>query len=339
MQCRASKARCTGGKPQCARCVQRAAACVYDEDSSPQWTRIVQPTRQSDVQTDASRSDSNDVIEEENDATPSRQVSSGGRAESPPVKMSIEQPSQGPSTSGSQQPPVRPAYPVRRPSSTRAFVVDEGSDSLEWYGIVTIANASAYPRSNIVAGYSNLSFQTGSASGCWSRSTLRISILYDAMRSYIGRPSFSGLMNPPMKITPGTGCFMSFVRWARSMFLFSWFDETMIDSVQILRFAVYQYPKASIFAQDTFCRQRMGSESSLAAFYRPRHYLRPESHGLCYPSVAGAFTNPEHLDGCSAPRPRIENRQLCKRVHADGTDHTYGSSPPVEPRILDGYFP
>jgi len=131
-QCRASKARCSGGRPTCARCIQRAVTCVYDEDSIPQWTRVVQSARQSDVQTDASTSDSN-TTKGKDDATRSRQVSADVPGQSSPITMSVEQPTQTANVAEFQQPSALPTFPLRRSSSVRAFNADEGPDSLEWY--------------------------------------------------------------------------------------------------------------------------------------------------------------------------------------------------------------
>lgn len=131
-QCRASKARCSGGRPECARCIQRAVPCVYDEDSIPQWTRVVQSARQSDVHTDTSTSESNNA-KDKDDATNSRQLSTDAPDRSSPVTMSIEQPTQTAIIAEFQQPPPRPAFPLRRSSSVRGLNTDEGPDSLEWY--------------------------------------------------------------------------------------------------------------------------------------------------------------------------------------------------------------
>lgn len=134
-QCRASKARCSGARPECSRCIQRAVPCVYDEDTIPQWTRVVQSARQSDVQTDTSTSESHNT-KDKDDATGFRKVTPDVAGLPSAIAMSTEQPSQNASIPDFRQPPARPAFPPRRSSSVRAFNADEGPDSLEWYVLI-----------------------------------------------------------------------------------------------------------------------------------------------------------------------------------------------------------
>jgi len=133
-QCRASKARCSGGRPKCARCVQRAVPCVYDEVSIPQWTRVVQSNRQSDVQTETSTSGSSNT-KDRLEVTGSRQISVDTRDRSPPITISIEQPGQTATGPDLQPPTTGPYFPFRGSSSLGAFDADEGPDSLEWYAV------------------------------------------------------------------------------------------------------------------------------------------------------------------------------------------------------------
>lgn len=144
-QCRASKARCSGAHPECARCVQRAVPCIYDEDSIPQWTRVVQSARQSGVRTDTSTSGSSN-IKDQPEATGSRQIFSDVPEKSPSLTMSNEQPGQTPTVPDLQQPPARPYFPLRGSSSVGPFDADEGPDSLEWYAVGQQSCATRFKR-------------------------------------------------------------------------------------------------------------------------------------------------------------------------------------------------
>lgn len=131
-QCRASKARCSGQKPECARCRQRQVACVYDEDSAPQWERVVLSSRQSDAghHTDTPESDQTTKSKDKTSGSAS-QVSTETRT-SPPVTMSIEQ-QKNTTLPDFQQSSGRPAFPpLSRSSSIRPLTAEEGPDSLEW---------------------------------------------------------------------------------------------------------------------------------------------------------------------------------------------------------------
>jgi len=131
IQCRASKARCSGGRPACSRCVQRAVPCIYEEDSIPQWTRVVQSVGQSDPQTDASTSESSNP-KEHHDATRSRHVSKSAPVQPSPASMSVEHSEPSQLVPDLQLPSARPPYPLRASSSLGVFATDEGPDSLEW---------------------------------------------------------------------------------------------------------------------------------------------------------------------------------------------------------------
>lgn len=130
-QCRASKARCSGQKPECARCRQRQVACVYDEDSTPQWERMVQSVRNSEVDNDTATSE-HDHTTKEHDNSTNRSSQFSAEAQSPPTTMSIEQTANAalPDTQSSSARNNFP--PLSRSSSTRVLPSDEGPDSLEW---------------------------------------------------------------------------------------------------------------------------------------------------------------------------------------------------------------
>ena len=144
-QCRASKARCSGAHPECTRCIQRAVPCIYDEDSIPQWTRVVQSARQSDVRTDTSTSGSSN-IKDQPEATRSRHMSSDAPDKSPSLIASTEQPGQTATVPDLQQPPARPCFPFRGSSSMGVFDADEGPDSLEWYAVGHQSCATRFKR-------------------------------------------------------------------------------------------------------------------------------------------------------------------------------------------------
>lgn len=131
-QCRASKARCSGQKPECSRCRQRQVDCVYDEDSTPQWERVVQSSRAGSSQLDASASESNSnhhhIIREEHDAIerPDQAATSDRNPLQTSRSMSIDRPilSITPLPGQSRTIPSRP-------SSVRGYAADEGPDSLD----------------------------------------------------------------------------------------------------------------------------------------------------------------------------------------------------------------
>lgn len=123
VNCRASKARCSGQKPSCARCIQRSVDCVYEEDFAPQWTRVVQ---QPETPAHASSHRGNSTTHAEDDATSSHENTNENCVDSPThVTMSIE-------TSAQPATTTLPTVPVRRSASVRAASVEEGPDSLQW---------------------------------------------------------------------------------------------------------------------------------------------------------------------------------------------------------------
>lgn len=129
-QCRSAKARCSGQKPSCARCIQRSVDCVYDEDAAPQWTRVVQqPNPPSD--TSPRRRDS--TIYAEDGATNQEEHLNHDRDDSPTrVTMSIEAPTQVSSTRPPATASTFAPVPLRRSVSARPTNADEGPDSLSW---------------------------------------------------------------------------------------------------------------------------------------------------------------------------------------------------------------
>lgn len=130
VHCRASKARCSGQKPSCTRCIQRNVACVYDEDSAPQWTRVVQ---QPDVPTDTSPHAGDSTTQVGDDATSPHENTTENRAESPArITMSIESPAYTALTRPPTTAVTISTAPLRRSASVRADTADEGPDSLEW---------------------------------------------------------------------------------------------------------------------------------------------------------------------------------------------------------------
>lgn len=131
VQCRASKARCSGQKPSCDRCIQRGVDCVYDEDSAPQWTRVVQ---QPDAPTYTSPSVSDGTNQLKDDATGSHQILSEGVDESPTqISMSIETPVNTAATPPTSTSAAHPTITLRRSVSARNLGASEGPDSLDWY--------------------------------------------------------------------------------------------------------------------------------------------------------------------------------------------------------------
>ena len=248
-QCRASKARCSGGRPECARCIQRAVSCVYDEDSIPQWTRVVRSARQSDVQTDTSTSESN--TKDKDDATGSRQVSADAPGQLSPITMSIEQPIQSATVSEFPQATTGPAAHPRRSTSVRASHTDEGPDSLEWY--VLIVSSTSKSKFNPVLGFSNHSFPIASGFGCWSRSTSKIYIPCVAIHSFIDHPSYSGLKNLPMMTIPGMVYFMSSVHLVQSMLMLQKSLWAQLTARQVLCFTIYKHPQSLVFSKNPIC--------------------------------------------------------------------------------------
>lgn len=131
-QCRASKARCSGQKPKCSRCRQRQVDCIYDEESSPQWERVVQSSRAESSQLEPSVSESNS---NSNNPTHGEEVSEAPTrteiGERSPLQTSRSMSMDRPIPSITALPGPSRTIPSRS-SSVRGYNIEEGPDSLEW---------------------------------------------------------------------------------------------------------------------------------------------------------------------------------------------------------------
>lgn len=104
--------------------------CVYEEDSTPQWTRVVQ---QPNPPADTSPRPRDSTIHVEHDATSQDENTIANHSDSPThVTMSIETPTHTASTRPPTTANVLPAAPLRRSVSVRTTTAEEGPDSLSW---------------------------------------------------------------------------------------------------------------------------------------------------------------------------------------------------------------
>ena len=134
-RCRASKARCTGQKPQCARCREKQVSCVYEEDSAPQWEKLVKTTRVEHNETSNSGSQaSHNVRDAADDAIQSREISNSEARSPSQTTMStyISQPANTGLRIEIPPQPERPSSLHRHASSVRDATTEEGPDSLDW---------------------------------------------------------------------------------------------------------------------------------------------------------------------------------------------------------------
>lgn len=129
--CRASKARCSGQKPSCARCIQRSVDCVYDEDSAPQWTKVI---AQPDTLPNTSPRFEDSTTHTEDDARNSHETMMTGERDgsSTPITMSIESPAHATATQPTTSRGPVSEVSLRRSASARPLTTDEGPDSLQW---------------------------------------------------------------------------------------------------------------------------------------------------------------------------------------------------------------